>query len=139
MKDKELYKVRTGLLECELKEKEGYFCSDGHQFIIEANLVLGHVKNQKNEFIQNIKVNLQSQDGATISSEVTDDEGRYYFEGVYPGAYTLIPQVENASAESTQRFVPETQEFSVVIGEVAKLNDFQIVESGITGYVYGLK
>ena len=40
----DLYQVQVSPLNCELKEREGFHCSNGHQFVIEASLLTGAVK-----------------------------------------------------------------------------------------------
>jgi len=114
-----MYKIKTSPLQCELRQQEGYFCSDGQQFVIEANLVLGQVINQKKELVSGIRVDLKNEDGSTVQSEVTNEEGRYYFDDVYPKTYKVVPQLDGVSDVTARRFVPESRELRSEIGIIA--------------------
>ena len=101
-----IYKAKAKILDCELKETEGYSCSDGHKFVIEASLLTGLVTAFDDKIVKNVKMSLDSKDGAEIATALTDEGGRYYFEDVYPGIYIIVPHELDTNLKLNALFKP---------------------------------
>ena len=68
----------------------------------------------------NIKVKLFNQDSREINSGVTDEDGKYWFEGVSPGKYIIVPEDNISNADIKQTFKPESQEIIIKVGDIAQ-------------------
>ena len=116
-------------------------CENKKVFEITGFRISGHAHDkQTGAAVKGVQVSLLSQDGHTLNTVETDDNGNYLFENVISGEYTLHADhpscvLAEPTSQSLSVWISSVYHLQIGFGSVSVTEDFVVSGFKITGIV----